>query len=66
MMNKIKIENKSAVTLHGLKPGKTLEIEVDENGTPMDRNWRRRLSDSEIDGAIVRHRTETEIEEKGD
>jgi len=57
-MNKIQIENKSAVTIHGLKPGAIRSIEVDEKGTPLDRNWRRRLKDSAIDGAI------TKVEEK--
>lgn len=68
-MLKVKIENKSAVTLHGLKPGNQREIEVDENGTPLDRNWRRRLKDSKIDGAIVKVETKEKkrkTEEKGD
>ena len=49
---KVTIENKSGVTLHGLKPGGKLPIEVDKAGTPLDKNWRRRLVDSKIDGAI--------------
>lgn len=53
LMAKIKIENKSNVTIHGLKAGNTMLIEVDENGTPINVNWRRRLNDSKIDGAIV-------------
>lgn len=53
-MKKIKIENKSNVTLHGLKPGNTMLIEVDSDGTPTDVHWRRRLNDSKIDGAIVK------------
>lgn len=52
-MPKIEIENKSAVTIHGLAPGSKRKIDVDENGTPLDRNWRRRFADSKIDGAIV-------------
>lgn len=52
MAKKVKIKNNSDVTIHGLKPGEELLIEVDENGTPIDRNWRRRFIDSKIDGAI--------------
>lgn len=51
-MNKAIIENKSAVTIHGLKPGGSLSVKVDKEGTPLDRNWRRRVADSKIDGAI--------------
>lgn len=52
-MKKATIENKSSVTIHGLKPGARLSINVDRNGVPLDRNWRRRLQDSAIDGSIV-------------
>ena len=52
-MNRITIQNNSSVSIHGLKPGNTARIEVDRNGTPLDRNWRRRLADSPIDGAIT-------------
>lgn len=33
--------------------GSSLEIEVDENGTPIDRYWRNRVRDSAIDGCIT-------------
>lgn len=49
---KATIENKSGVTLHGLKPGGQLVVDVDQDGTPLDRNWRRRVADSAIDGAV--------------
>ena len=48
----VEIENKSDVVLHGLAPGKKMQIKVDRNGLPLDRHWRRRLKDSEIDGCI--------------
>ena len=48
-MLKAEIENKSGVTIHGLKPGGKIIIPVDVNGTPLDKHWRRRLSDSKID-----------------
>lgn len=51
-MPKIKIKNESTISIHGLKPGATLAIEVDGKGTPTDRHWRRRLRDSRIDQAI--------------
>lgn len=50
--NLVEIENKSDVTLHGLEPGGRLKIKVDRDGLPLDRNWRRRMKDSEIDGCI--------------
>lgn len=50
---KITIENRSKVTLHGLKPGHQKQIDADENGTPIKREWRRRLLDSKLDGAII-------------
>lgn len=46
-----KIENKSMVDIHGLKPGGQVEVNVDRDGTPIDKNWRRRIKDD--DGAIV-------------
>ena len=48
----VEIENKSDVALHGLEPGKRMQIKVDRNGLPLDRHWRRRMKDSEIDGCI--------------
>lgn len=52
-MKKMEIENKSKVTIHGLKPGGRLAIDVDKHGTPLDKNWRRRVKDSVQDGAIM-------------
>jgi len=49
---KATIENKSGVTIHGLKPGGKLAVETDREGTPLDKNWRRRVADSKIDGAV--------------
>ena len=51
-MAKVKIENKSGVTIHGLKPGKQIPIKVDGDGTPLDKHWRRRVRDAKIDGAV--------------
>ena len=58
MIKSITIENKSMVSLHGSKPGKQLQIEVDNKGVPLDRNWRRRLNDSSSDGCVAVVQTE--------
>ena len=47
-MAKIRIENKTSVELHGLKPNGQIEIEADKNKTPLDKHWRRRLRDESI------------------
>lgn len=46
------VRNKSAITLHGIQPGEERIIDVDVEGTPLDRDLRRRLADSKIDGCI--------------
>ncbi len=48
----ITIKNTSGIELHGLNDGGKLKIKVDRDGVPYDRNWRRRLKDSEIDGCV--------------
>ena len=53
MIKSIMIENKSMVNLHGVKPGKQIEIKVDAKGVPLDQHWRRRLRDSATDGCIA-------------
>lgn len=47
MAAKVKIENRSPVTIHGLKPGGELMIDVDRKGTALDKHWRRRLKDAD-------------------
>lgn len=49
--------NKSSVEIHGVKPGATFVIDCDENGTPMELKWRRRVKDSAIDGCIEKKAT---------
>jgi hypothetical protein len=61
MIKSITIENKSMVSLHGLKPGKQAVIEVDRNGTPLEQHWRRRLKDSKTDGCIAVIETPGEV-----
>ena len=48
----IDIRNKSDVPLHGLQPNAIITIEVDRDGVPFKRHWRRRLNDSKIDGCV--------------
>ena len=38
--------------LHGVAKGNTVTVSVDRDGTPLDKNWRRRLKDSKIDGCV--------------
>lgn len=53
MANKtIKIKVKTPFPLHGVKAGEEVLIDVDANDIPLDKNWRRRLRDSAIDGNI--------------
>jgi len=50
-----KYENKQLklnADLKGKARGSVINIEVDKDGTPMDRYWRDRLKDSEIDGCV--------------
>lgn len=44
---KVKIENKGSVAIHGLKPGGKLDVEIDRNGTIVQKLWRRRVGDND-------------------
>lgn len=61
MIKSVTIENKSMVSLHGLKPGKTAVIQVDADGTPLEQHWRRRMNDSKTDGCIAVIETPGEV-----
>lgn len=61
MIKSITIENKSMVSLHGLKPGKQAVIQVDADGTPLEQHWRRRMKDSISDGCIAVIETPGEV-----
>lgn len=57
----VNVTNKSDVNLHGVKPGGSVKIEVDKEGTPKTKEWRRRLKDSKVDGCIeIEEEKETE------
>lgn len=49
-----KVEYTLNTPLRGYKAGQKLNLEVDENGTPIDKYWRRRLRDAKIDGCITK------------
>ena len=36
----------------GKKPGDVIEIQVDKDGTPIERYWRDRVKDASIDGCV--------------
>lgn len=61
MIKSITIENKSMVSLHGVKPGKQVIINVDADGIPLEQHWRRRLKDSASDGCIAVVETPGEV-----
>lgn len=52
MANTITIKNTSGVVLNGVKPGASVKVKADGNGTPLDRYWRNRLRDSGLDGCV--------------
>lgn len=62
-MNYIKIKNTSNVILNGVKPEQIISIQVDTDGTPLDRYWRNRLRDSVIDNCveIVQNQSEEKV-----
>ena len=49
-----KVEYTVNTDMHGLKAGQTIMLEVDKNGTPLDRMWRRRFKDANLDGCITK------------
>ena len=49
-----KVQYTVNVPMHGMKAGQKIMLDVDKNGTPLDRNWRRRLKDAKIDGCITK------------
>jgi len=49
-----KIEYTVNTDMHGMKAGQTIMLEVDKNGTPLSRLWRRRFNDAKIDGCITK------------
>ena len=53
ILNKAKVKNNKPVPIHGLQPGDEITIDIDDNGIPIDKNWRRRLRDSAIDGCVT-------------
>lgn len=50
--NTIKLKVMTSFPLHGVKSGDTITVEVDRDGMPFDKNWRKRVIDSKIDGCV--------------
>lgn len=46
------LENTSSVPIHGVDPGKTVRVEVDAKGNPLERQWRRREKDADKCGGM--------------
>ena len=49
-----KVEYIVNTDMHGLKAGQMIMLDVDKNGTPLNRLWRRRFNDAKIDGCITK------------
>lgn len=45
--------------LHGVKPNNTITVEVDKDGMPFNKNWRKRVIDSKLDGCVEIQKTST-------
>lgn len=41
------------VPVHGFRAGQTVTLDVDNNGVPIDRLWRRRVRDAKIDDCLT-------------
>jgi hypothetical protein len=65
MSKKIMYENKSSVTLHGIKPGTKVSVDVDKDGTPLDFHLRRRVRDGKIDGSFMPAQKKKQSPKKG-
>lgn len=51
-MIKVKINNAPLAGLLGVKPGDTVQVPC-KGGVPLNREWRNRFKDSELDGCIT-------------
>lgn len=59
-MSKKKVEYTVNVSMHGVKAGQSVLLDVDVHGIPLDRKWRRRLKDAKIDGCITKKQKQPE------
>lgn len=50
--NTIDLKIKTDFPLHGAKAGDVVTVSVDADGMPFDKNWRKRVIDSKIDGCV--------------
>lgn len=49
------------IPLAGYQKGQTISIDADSKGTPIDKFWRRRLKDAEIDNCVEVVKAPSEI-----
>ena len=49
-----KVEYTVNTDMHGMKAGQKIMLDVDKNGTPLNRMWRRRFNDAKIDDCITK------------
>ena len=59
-MKKVKLENRSTVSVHNLRPGGTIMVEVDRKGTIKDKHWRRRVKDADAIYEVAKKKVVTE------
>lgn len=48
----VKVNSAPLAAILGVKPGDTVKVKC-KNGVPLNREWRNRFKDSEIDGCIT-------------
>jgi len=63
MAKKLTIKNNTTFTLNGIRAGKTGAIDCDETGMPLDKYWRNRLRDAQIDGCVEILKSKTKKKE---
>lgn len=51
-------------SIHGHKAGDVVKIELDKNGTPLDKTWRRRVKDAKIDNCMSPKKATTKTQTK--
>lgn len=59
-MKKVKLENRSTVSVHNLRPGGTIMVEVDRKGTIINKQWRRRVKDADAIYVVKENKVVTE------
>ncbi len=53
---KVTVKNEALAAVLGVKPGAVVAVEC-KHGVPVNKEWRNRFKDSEVDGCISIHQT---------